>query len=345
MKAQKKAQAVTLIGILSLIHAGIDFLCAFSLYHSFWSFPQVFLLYNFCAFALQMLLGLIADILNDRRNEKTKTATYFTVAGILLTIIGSFLSPIVLGIGNAFFHVGGGMLSIHEDRKMKMNSAGLGIFVAPGAIGLILGILNCQTSFYKTIQIAVSVLLIVLGIYVLRNVDEEKRDIEVMLPQSKRELFGIILCFLVVVLRSLAGMAISFSWKVNAVIAFISVLFIASGKTAGGFLFAKLGSRKMIVITLLLSALLYAFGNHTTAGLLALFFFNMTMPVTLYLLAEQMKELPGFAFGILTFGLFIGYLPVLYGWTGKIAPFPFGSIISLLSMFLLLLYVRIREDE
>lgn len=345
MKTQKKAQAVTLIGILSLIHAGIDFLCAFSLYRSFQSYPQVFLLYNFCAFALQMLLGLIADILNDRRNEDVKAAAYFAVIGIFLTIIGSFLSPIVLGIGNAFFHAGGGMLSIHEDRKMKMNSAGLGVFVAPGAIGLILGILNYETPFYRTIQMAVSFLLIVLGAYVLLSVKEEKRNIEITLPQSGKELFGITLCFFVVVLRSLSGMAISFPWKVNAVITFISVLFLASGKTAGGFLFAKFGSGKMIIVTLLTSALLYAFGNSMIAGLLALFFFNMTMPVTLYLLAQQMKELPGFAFGILTLGLFIGYLPVLYGWISKIVPYPFGSIISLLSMFLLLLYVRIREDE
>ena len=101
----------------------------------------------------------------------------------------------------------------------------------------------------------------------------------------------------------------------------------------------------MIVMTLLLSALFYAFGDHMISGLLALFFFNMTMPVTLYLLAQQMKEMPGFAFGILTFGLFIGYLPILYGCIGKEAPFPLGTIVSLASLFLLLLYVRIREDE
>ncbi len=345
MKAQKKTQAVILIAILSAAHAGIDFLCAFSLYRSFQSFPQVFLLYNFCAFALQMLIGLIADILNDRRNEEVKTASRFTLIGIFLTIAGSFLSPIILGIGNAFFHVGGGMLSIFEDRKTKMDSAGLGVFVAPGAIGLILGMLNYQTPLYRMIQVTVSLLLIVMGIYVLSNVKEEYRNVGVHLPQGKKEVFGIVLCFLVVVLRSLAGMSISFSWKSGAIITFISVLFLAFGKTAGGFLFAKLGSRRMIVATLLLSALFYAFGNHMMTGLLALFFFNMTMPVTLYLLDEQMKELSGFAFGILTLALFIGYLPVLYGWLSRIKPFPFGSIVSLLSMFLLLLYVRIMEDE
>ena len=248
MKTQKKAQAIILIAILSAIHAGIDFLCAFSLYRSFQSFPQVFLLYNFCAFALQMLIGLIADILNEQRNEDMKAAAYFTVTGIVLTILGSFFSPIVLGIGNAFFHVGGGMLSIHEDRKTDMSSAGLGVFVAPGAIGLILGILNHQTSLYRVIQITVSFLLFILGVYVLISAREEKRDIRVDLPHSGREFIGIALCFIVVVLRSLTGMAISFSWKASAAITFISVLFLAFGKTAGGFLFAKLGSRKMIKI-------------------------------------------------------------------------------------------------
>jgi FSR family fosmidomycin resistance protein-like MFS transporter len=34
----------------------------------------------------------------------------------------------------------------------------------------------------------------------------------------------------------------------------------------------------------------------------------MTMPITLYLLAKKMKGMEGFAFGLLTFGLFIGFV-------------------------------------
>jgi FSR family fosmidomycin resistance protein-like MFS transporter len=38
----------------------------------------------------------------------------------------------------------------------------------------------------------------------------------------------------------------------------------------------------------------------------------MSMPSTLYLLGKHMPDMLGFSFGLLTFGLFLGFLPV-YG--------------------------------
>ena len=71
-------------------------------------------------------------------------------------------------------------------------------------------------------------------------------------------------------------------------------------------------------------------------GIFALLLFNMTMPITLYLLVRRWEELPGFSFGLLTFGLFLGFLPVYYG-----VPVPFsgqliGALGSILSLAILL---------
>ena len=49
-------------------------------------------------------------------------------------------------------------------------------------------------------------------------------------------------------------------------------------------------------------------------GVMGLFFFNMTMPITLYLAADILERYRGFAFGILTFAIFIGYLPAYFGY-------------------------------
>ena len=62
----------------------------------------------------------------------------------------------------------------------------------------------------------------------------------------------------------------------------------------------------------------------------------MTMPITLYLLIKKMPDLPGFSFGLLTFGLFIGFLPVY----GQVR-IPFGDSLvgvaaSVISLILLL---------
>ena len=52
-----------------------------------------------------------------------------------------------------------------------------------------------------------------------------------------------------------------------------------------------------------------------------------------------------FAFGVLTFSLFLGYLPILYGLIEKTGPSPFGSIASLLSLVILMMYLRMANNE
>ena len=325
------------------MHMGIDFLCAFSLYHHFTSLRDTFLLYNFCAFALQLPFGIVLDYLMKEKKQSFYPSFFFTIAGVLLTVAGTLTHPIILGIGNAFFHVGGGVLSIHEDDHYHFGGRGLGTFVAPGAIGLCLGSLYHDTSLYTLIFMIVSLLLGLLSGLLWRERNERvfySREIEM---KRERLLIVLLMAFTVVVLRSLSGMAISFEWKKGSLIVFLSVLCLASGKTAGGFLSASLGMKKTVIITLVLSALCYFFGQKTFFGMAGLFFFNMTMPLTLYLSAKTLPSYPGTAFGILTLGLFIGYLPVLYGFLRNIPPSPSGVIVSLISRVLLYIAADLFE--
>ena len=338
-------KAIYRIGLLSLIHAGIDFLCAFSLYHSFVNEYETFLLYNFCAFALQMPFGILIDILSKNTNKTILPGKIFTLLGIVLTILGSYISYIILGIGNALFHVGAGVLSIHEDDDHDFKGRGLGVFVAPGAIGLILGSLFNQTTSYDMIHLVVSLLMLICALIIL--IDQEERELLVkgrkFIKDDKDLLFIILGCFIVVIIRSLTGLAISFSWKNTAFITFVSVLALALGKAVGGLLCARIGMKKTVIITLIISTITYFFADNMYCGLLALFFFNMTMPMTLYLLVQNMSDMPGFAFGILTFGLFLGYLPVLYGYISNASPKILGTTNSFLSLIILFIIVSISE--
>ena len=45
------------------------------------------------------------------------------------------------------------------------------------------------------------------------------------------------------------------------------------------------------------------------AGILAVFFWNMTMPLTLWAMAGVLSGARGFSFGLLTFALFLGFCP------------------------------------
>ena len=124
------------LAVYSLAHFWMDLSCAFLLFRTLSDSPRwglCLLLYNFCAFALQMPLGLLADRLG--RSQQV------AAAGCVLTALAC-ISPlplpaaVIAGTGNALFHLGGGIAVLHcsTDR-----AAPLGVFISPGALGLYIG--------------------------------------------------------------------------------------------------------------------------------------------------------------------------------------------------------------
>ena len=120
-------------------------------------------------------------------------------------------------------------------------------------------------------------------------------------------------CFLVVVLRSWMGLVLQFPWKTGGW-SLAVVCAVVLGKTAGGFLGDQLGMRRGAAISLGLAGLLFLISENPAAGVAAVFLFNMTMPMTLWAAARLLPGAKGFAFGTLTFALFLGFLPVYLGW-------------------------------
>ena len=95
-----------------------------------------FVLYNFLAFCMQSIAGLILD------KQKTVQPKHYILLSFILLLFGFipnlniWLIVILAGLGNCLFHVGAGMLVlIQADKKM----APLGVFVSSGAVGLFLG--------------------------------------------------------------------------------------------------------------------------------------------------------------------------------------------------------------
>jgi len=82
-----------------------------------------------------------------------------------------------------------------------------------------------------------------------------------------------------------------------------------------------------------LAAALYVVGELSVCGVLAMFLFNMTMPITLFALAKAMPGCRGFAFGLLTFALFLGFLPTYLG-AGSIGSFGM-AVVAVSSLVLL----------
>ena len=96
-------------GLYAAVHFLVDGICAWAMLGRLGGGWTGFLVYNFCAFALQLPLGAVLDRLEDRR-----WPMQFAALGCCLTAAGAFCHPAVLGLGNALFHVGGGVDVIRD---------------------------------------------------------------------------------------------------------------------------------------------------------------------------------------------------------------------------------------
>lgn len=97
----------------------------------------------------------------------------------------------------------------------------------------------------------------------------------------------------------------------------------------------RLGPRRAALWSLGLAAGMYLASALPLPGVLAVFLFNMTMPVTLWAAARFMPGAKGFAFGLLTFALFLGYLPSYLGWPSLLTRPAAYACAALLSLAML----------
>ena len=323
-----------LLAIYSLAHFWVDLSCALLLFRTLQGTPEwmvCVLLYNFCAFALQMPLGALADRFD--RNGLTAAMGCALVAAAYLLPAGLAMA-VTAGTGNALFHLGGGIDVLNRSEK---RCAALGVFVSPGAFGLYLGTAWGQgASAPLIIGPAVLVLLAAAILGVSRRCLGGLRSGNAAFDTAAPAGLGpIVPLFLVVVLRSYMGMNQAFSWKGTGAWALALTAALVLGKCAGGFLADKIGAVRASNVSLALAAGLYLLSGLPLPGTLAVFLFNMTMPITLWAVARAMPAAKGFTFGLLTFALFLGFLPSWLGWpsllTGPVA----YAAVALMSLLLL----------
>ncbi len=327
-------QRKPLLAIYSAAHFWVDLSCAFLMFRTLSGGPDFalcLLLYNFCAFAMQMPLGLLADRL-DRNGVVAAAGCVLAALGYLP--LPPLLSAVTAGVGNALFHLGGGIDVLNTSEK---RAAALVIFVSPGALGLYIGTLWGWGEAPPLWLGPLGLLILAAAILwlcrrTLGSLRSGNAPVDLTPVGRYRALAPL---FLVVVLRSYMGMNQSFAWKGTGQWALALTLALVLGKTAGGFLMDRLGPRPASAWSLALAAALYLISGLPLAGTLAVFLFNMTMPITLWAVARVMPGAKGFTFGLLTFGLFLGYLPSWLGWPSLLAGSWAYAAVALLSLALL----------
>lgn len=372
-----------MIFLLAVLHALVDASCAAKLYSAAGSLSMLqlsswFFLYNLLAFSTQAILGGFLDAAAQRQNRLSAKFTpdkygrpnlylIFAVSGAVIVALGaaiSFSLPAsicLIGMGNSFFHVGGGGYSLSVS---KGKAAGIGIFVGPGSLGLAAGILFPDMKLVYVMGLVLTGMAVVLlgatqgSRYIEKSpgslkefmqedtmhsriVGEPHRAAPVRSPWVLT-LTAILLC-LAVAFRAFGGSFPAYSWKKGIPAILIAALFVMAGKMAGGFAYDRFGARKTIVISSILAALIIVlFSGNASASLSGIFALNIAMPVTLVLLYRCLHQYPAFSFGLAASVLFPGSL--LGQMTGaglKQEPASISSIIFICCSIAALLFVLI----
>ena len=308
----KTFRLLQFITVYSVAHFLVDAACAFLLLGVLDITDAIFamLLYNAFAFVLQAPFGYLID--------KYLNPKVVAVIGLLLIAIAYIFmdNPLIaisiVSIGNALYHVGGGSLVL----SLKTRRATfIGIFVAPGALGLAVGSLLSISGidiyywFFPLLLVIISLL-----IYFI-NTPNFNRTFEKSLSNNlSYSILIIALIMLPITVRSLIGLSIDFPWKENKTLLFILVSSLALGKVFGGILADRFGLLRVGVSGLLISSPLLAFYSTVPVlGILGAFVFNFTMPVTLIAILNVLPNNKGLSFGLTTVALFLGALPTILG--------------------------------
>ncbi len=308
----KISRIISNLSVYGFSHALIDAICAaviFSLIKSVdsASFFNLVIIYSVIAFGLQVPFGVLVDKI---KMPRASAIIGSIITGIAMFTIGisPYLSIVLAGLGNALFHIGGGIISLNLTPK---KASAPGIFVAPGAIGLFVGTLlgraNYQFSMVFSILIIISCILILVT---------KSPKINYNKKSNKVNYFELILLLLLIsiAVRAFVGTAIIFPWKSNIALVIVLVSAVFLGKGLGGIIADKFGWIRTATISLLLSLpFLVFFPNIAYLGIIGMFLFNMTMPIILVAVSNMFPGRPGLSFGLNCLALLIGVFPFFIG--------------------------------
>ncbi|MDR1795669.1 MAG: hypothetical protein LBR25_09770 [Erysipelotrichaceae bacterium] len=311
--------------VYTFAHFAVDFSCLWLLYQ-FVSRPlsaadigALFLFYNTLAFGLQAPIGDFAD-----RYPKI----HFALIGMGLLILGLVLNVfvwpamILVSLGNACFHVGGGIDSLeHGGGKFTRP----GIFVSGGAMGVSLGTLAGKLNLPLYILIP-GLLLVTSLIWAFCPIKKDE-DFEPVLYHcnhpNKSFSFIFALCMVCIMIRAFGGFVIKIDWASTWSLALLPSIGATLGKALGGFVADKAGAKLTAGVSLTLAALLWGFGSSEPfLFFLGALCFNMCMPITLGISAALFEKRFGFAFGVTVFALLVGSLPAFF------ISIPYGAVVA-----------------
>ena len=357
----------------TIAHFAVDMSCFYILFRGVeqlyiavsWSFLHdrlgiAFLLYNILAFGLQVIFGALSD--RFPRLEKILGLEGLELMLIPLIIIwishgpvASWVSMILAAILNAAFHVGGGVNVI---RKSAGKIAPSGIFVSSGALGVITGTIHGGSGHGAHLAIFI---VLVATIMVFASTDNWAMDLMnyerrgqkgerfpspvldyIHFDIIKVSIVAATACLSIAIfIRSYAGFIWPLGFEKTGYLILLPAVSSCLGKALGGVIADRLGACETASVSLVLSMLLLLTGTGSWVMMgLGILLFNMTMPITLCGLVSALPDNVGFAFGLSTLALLIGYLFNTFIILDQVDPMYLTAILSILSVALIAFAIK-----
>jgi FSR family fosmidomycin resistance protein-like MFS transporter len=285
---------------------------------------DLYFLYNAIAFGAQFSIGAWVDRWGLYRAAALGSLGILA-AGVIVGHAAPAAAIMLVGLGNALFHVGAGALVM---RLSPCRATAAGVFVGPGAIGLAAGIWfpHAYPDFWPMIGLGLLALsaaaALVLGALSTTTRGDGAAGRTRPLPGSDAPLPGplglgvrlAVVCLaallLSIALRSAVGMAVGQIHRDAKDILWCLAIAACAGKMLGGFAADRFGWMVTSVAMLLLSIpLLSVLADDGTAAVAGMLLFQMTMPVTLMAVFRIFPRGPGLAFGLASLALLIGAVP------------------------------------
>jgi MFS transporter, FSR family, fosmidomycin resistance protein len=317
----RKKVILSNLSVYSVAHALVDAACAATLFAivalgrgDSQTLFQLIIIYDIIAFSTQPVFGLLVD--------KFKVPAQATAVGMLLVAASTLLTSVPLlaavtaGIGNAIFHVGGGVTILN----LAPGKASLpGIYVAPGALGLTLGIMLGKSGNFIAWPFLAALSAAAVLVWLLPR--PEFPALRPLTGNLRWFEAVILLLLLSVTIRSLVGQSLIMPWKSDPTLLIVLTIAVVLGKSLGGILGDRFGWTAVAVTGLALSAPLLAFfASVPVVAIAGIFLFNLSMPIMLVGLTGMLPGKTGFAFGLTTLALIVGAFPTftpLRDWTGQ----------------------------
>ncbi len=287
--------------------------------------------YNFAAFALQPLIGLASDRLRQPRT--VMCLGLLLVAAAMLVLEGPFWWPLALtGLGNALFHVGAGTIA---SVATTGRASGPGLFIAPGAIGVALGVVAGRSAPWAFWPIFVTLLgFAVLGARVPSPEPPQVREA----PPTEGAGAILSMLLLAIAIRSLLGLRVVGALSAHAswVVPLAAAAF--AGKALGGVAADLAGWKRTAVGCLLVSSVLLVFADRGAwVAAAALLCFQGVTAITLGALYVVLPGRISLCFGLACLALFVGGLPPLLHvglpTLGPVPPEPLLAVVSALAVW------------